>query len=73
MCKATIKGMTFAEQHVALQRVDQEETRRIEAEGLDEDTSLEGMDDLARPTDAGKGHMAVWAVFKLMSLDFSTV
>jgi hypothetical protein len=29
LCKATIKGMTFAEQHAALQRVDQEETRRI--------------------------------------------
>eukprot|EP01043_Picozoa_sp_COSAG02_P115189 COSAG02_NODE_51539_length_311_cov_1.018692_1_plen_71_part_10 len=43
----------------------------IDRKGEKGDDTLDGAGHFAKPTDAGSGHMAVWAVFKLICVLYS--
>jgi hypothetical protein len=64
LCKATIKGLSFKEQAELLRTIDVRQPD--DDDETEEDLSLDGDGGVSRPKDAGKGHLAVWAVFKCL-------
>ena len=65
ICKATLKGLQFTEQTEMMKEVDEAVNAEDPLAEL-QDLSLHGEGELAKPQAPGQGHMAVWAIFKLL-------